>query len=293
VSLYFAAYSILDPAAEMAAIALLSHHSSNPLENHSSDSKNGFDPFPTLAQAACHGGMTSSEDPINGYSKPEVQQFHEQISTLFPGMLESAKTAKPKVQHMVNLEYDEMASEDELELSRTFRNEDDEEVEDETMFEDDYENDEEDEEEKSILQKSPEERQEIMDEIADLEEKVPLLSMDYQLIDRLGTGTFSSVYKAVDLGYHDKWDNSTWHGSHPPSSSAHYQSTPHSRGSKVFVAIKRIYVTSNPERIRNEISIMEDCRSCRHVSQLMTAFRKEDQVVAIMPYHRNEDFRVG
>jgi cell division control protein 7 len=48
-----------------------------------------------------------------------------------------------------------------------------------------------------------------------------------------------------------------------------------------------------PERIRNEISILEDVRGCRHVSQLITAFREADQVVAIMPYHRNEDFRVS
>lgn len=37
---------------------------------------------------------------------------------------------------------------------------------------------------------------------------------------------------------------------------------------------------------------MEDCRGCRHVAQLITAFREKDQVVVIMPYHRNVDFRV-
>ena len=58
------------------------------------------------------------------------------------------------------------------------------------------------------------------------------------------------------------------------------------------MAVKRIYVTSGPERIRNELSILEDCRGCRHIAQLITAFRNEDQVVAIMPYHKNEDFRV-
>ena len=126
----------------------------------------------------------------------------------------------------------------------------------------------------------------------DLESAVPELTEDYKIIDRLGTGTFSAVYKAIDLGYHTKWDNSEWHGHHPPASSAYYQTAPHPPGSKVFVAVKRIYVTSGPERIRNEISIMEDCRGCRHVSQLITAFRNQDQVVAIMPYHKNDDFRV-
>ncbi|KAL4251096.1 hypothetical protein ABKN59_005629 [Abortiporus biennis] len=164
---------------------------------------------------------------------------------------------------------------------------------DEEPFEED-EDDEDDaltDEETTILLKPPEEQEEIVEEIADLEACVPQLTPDYKLIDRLGTGTFSSVYKAIDLGYHTKWDNTPWHGSHPPSSSAYYQTRPKPSGSKVYVAVKRIYVTSGPERIRNEISIMEDCRSCRHVSQLITAFRQYDQVVAIMPYHKNDDFR--
>ncbi|PFH50169.1 hypothetical protein AMATHDRAFT_145837 [Amanita thiersii Skay4041] len=146
-------------------------------------------------------------------------------------------------------------------------------------------------EELTIQLKSKEEREEIEAEIDDLEHAVPQLAEDYKVVDRLGTGTFSSVYKAIDLWYHEKWYNAPWHGHHPPTSSAHYQSAPKPPGSKVFVAIKRIYVTSNPERIRNEISILEDCRGCRHVSQLITAFRRYDQVVVIMPYHRNEDFR--
>ena len=130
------------------------------------------------------------------------------------------------------------------------------------------------------------------EEILDLETAVPALVEDYKIVDRLGTGTFSAVYKAIDLGYHSKWDNSEWHGRHPTTSSAYYQTIRHPPQTKVFVAVKRIYVTSGPERIRNELSIMEDCRGCRHVSQLITAFRHQDQVVVIMPYHKNDDFRV-
>src|SRR5260221_243719 len=130
-------------------------------------------------------------------------------------------------------------------------------------------------EEMTLFLKPREEQDEIELEIADLEEAVPAITQDYKLVDRLGTGTFSSVYKAVDLGYHEKWDNAVWHGLHPVTSSAHYQSVPRLPDTKVFVAIKRIYVTSNPERIRNEISILETCRGARHVSQLITAFRHE------------------
>ncbi|KAK7029416.1 Cell division control protein 7 [Paramarasmius palmivorus] len=147
-------------------------------------------------------------------------------------------------------------------------------------------------EENTLSKRPPDEQQEIIAEMEDLEAALgSQLTDDYKLLDRLGTGTFSSVYKAVDLYYHTKWDNTPWHGHHPPHSSAHYQSIPRPEGSRVYVAIKRIYVTSSPERIRNEISILEECRSCRHVSQLITAFRERDQVVVVMPYQRNDDFR--
>jgi len=131
-------------------------------------------------------------------------------------------------------------------------------------------------EDRTLELKPAQDQAHIRAEFKDLEAAMPQLAEDYQLIDRLGTGTFSSVYKARDLRQ-DEFDNTVW------------QSGPHS-GSNL-VAIKRIYVTSSPERIRNEIAILADVLGSRHVAQLITAFRVRDQVVAIMPYHRNDDFR--
>jgi cell division control protein 7 len=159
----------------------------------------------------------------------------------------------------------------------------------------------------SLLIKPPDEQHDIQVEMSDLEQAVPLLSTNYRLVDRLGSGTFSSVYKAIDLSY-EKYDNSTWERAgrlhtatapfviQPPSGAEGERREFVFEGQKtsgrVYVAVKRIYVTSGPERVRNELSIMEDCLGCRHTSQLITAFRHRDQVVAIMPYCRNEDFRV-
>lgn len=162
------------------------------------------------------------------------------------------------------------------------------------------------------LELKPEiEKREILEEIADLEAKVPQLTDDYELVDRLGTGqfvqtrffttnlfvfqkgTFSAVYKAVDLNYHEKWDNAVWHGRNPPNTSAHYQTCPRPSGKTHFVAVKRILVTSAPKRVMNELVIMELCRGCRHVAQIITAFRHEDQVLAIMPYQRSLDFKAS
>jgi cell division control protein 7 len=171
-------------------------------------------------------------------------------------------------------------------------------------------------ESKTLSSRSAEEQAEIQHEMNALDKAVPQLRGQYQLLDRLGTGTFSSVYKAIDLLY-DDWDNRPWLGNHPPESTAYYQSagpTYKGRGGRgpkrrstnasgdvdidmepegtMYVAVKRIYTTSGPDRIKNELSILETCRGCRHTSQIITAFRHHDQVVIVLPYQRNMDFRV-
>ncbi|ORX67473.1 kinase-like protein [Linderina pennispora] len=58
-----------------------------------------------------------------------------------------------------------------------------------------------------------------------------------------------------------------------------------------MVAIKKIYVTSSPARIANEIAILNDLRGSRFVAPLVTAMRKDDQVIVVLPYFPNDDFR--
>lgn len=58
-----------------------------------------------------------------------------------------------------------------------------------------------------------------------------------------------------------------------------------------YVAIKKIYVTSSPTRILNELELLHDLRQCSSICPLITAFRHTDQVVAILPYFRHGDFR--
>ena len=127
-------------------------------------------------------------------------------------------------------------------------------------------------------------------------------------------GTFSTVYKAEDLQY-DHYDN-TWDvekenekWSTPPltfppagfntlEEAAAEQGrrralrAEHQRRRKPkFVAIKKIYVTSSPHRILNELELLHDLRNCPSVCPLITAFRSTDQVIAILPYFRHADFR--
>jgi cell division control protein 7 len=271
----------------MMATAVFSQHSSNPLEVGSSDQRNReYRRRVQTEVAAC-----LSEDPEQPFTETELSKYHRHLADMFPNIttLQNQPEPQDNMQALVDLDDDE-----EMDYGEVIDDMHDGELppSDKDVDEGidlDYDTD----EEQTIQLRPLHEREEIEKEITELEAAVPQLDEDYRIIDRLGTGTFSSVYKAVDLGYHEKWDNQPWHGTHPPSSSAHYQSKPIPSASKAFVAIKRIYVTSNPERIRNEIAILEDCRSCRHVSQIITAFRHEDQVVVIMPYHRNVDFRVS
>ncbi|KAI9723782.1 MAG: hypothetical protein M1812_001082 [Candelaria pacifica] len=117
------------------------------------------------------------------------------------------------------------------------------------------------------------------------------------------SGTFSTVYKAEDLRY-DEYDNdwdleekesSRW--ASPPfkrrrtgeiSMQAFVQ---RQRRGPQYVAIKKIYVTSSPMRIQNELELLNDLKGCESVCPLIEAFRHQDQVVAVLPYFRHEDFR--
>lgn len=290
----------------MAAAYMLSQHSSNPLEVHSSDARNSLY-VNKYRQATNARSEASSDDRIGGCDAPDVNEYHQHLSTLYgeenPVPLTRKKLKMKVPPGFVDLDEDMSSDEDgdgdamqeDLDDGELDAEEDIEDIEigEEAQDAEEEADVEDREEENSILLKPPDEQAEIHEEIDDLERAVPQLTLDYKIIDRLGTGTFSSVYKALDLGYHSKWDNQIWHGRHPPASSAYYQTAKKAKSKRVFVAIKRIYVTSGPERIRNEISIMEDCRNCRHVSQLITAFREKDQVVAVMPYHSNDDFRVS
>jgi cell division control protein 7 len=95
------------------------------------------------------------------------------------------------------------------------------------------------------------------------------------------------VYKAEDIQYHNyrnEWDpQSPWLRSKHNGSKGANQTK--------YVAIKKIYVTSSPIRIFNELELLHDLRGSDSVCPLITAFRQMDQVIAILPYFQHHDFR--
>ncbi|KAI4167168.1 MAG: hypothetical protein LQ343_007435 [Gyalolechia ehrenbergii] len=140
-------------------------------------------------------------------------------------------------------------------------------------------------------------------EMAKIERIFQKKGLKFRMIDRIGEGTFSTVYKAEDMHYdfyQNDWDieaedGSKW--SSPPvkrrrretSQDHHRRET--SRRPR-YVAIKKIYVTSSPTRIQNELELLHDLQGYRSICPLITAFRHHDQVIAVLPYFRHQDFRM-
>ncbi|KAG9244171.1 kinase-like domain-containing protein [Calycina marina] len=145
----------------------------------------------------------------------------------------------------------------------------------------------------------------VQEDIRKFQETFDGITGRFRLINRIGEGTFSTVYKAEDLEYDDHqndWDleekeNSKWKSpplrnprsnlcSLDPASEYSQQ-----RKRPRYVAIKKIYVTSSPMRIHNELELLASLRGCDSVCPLITAFRCTDQVVAVLPYFKHTDFR--
>jgi cell division control protein 7 len=130
----------------------------------------------------------------------------------------------------------------------------------------------------------------------------PVLSGYTILLTRFGAaGTFSTVYKAEDL-LHDHYIND-WeyddidanpHKRRRLGDNRNQQASARSKRKDRphYVALKKIYVTSSPARIINELELLYDLRGSRSVCPIITAFRHQDQVVAVLPYFAHTDFRI-
>lgn len=116
---------------------------------------------------------------------------------------------------------------------------------------------------------------EIVEEMQELCRSIPGLETRYRLLDKIGEGTFSSVYKAEDVT-----------GMATSSFSSHYWVK-----EKKYVALKRIYVTSSPQRIYNELNLLYMLCGSSRVAPLCDAIRFQDQVIAVLPWYPHEEFR--
>ena len=104
------------------------------------------------------------------------------------------------------------------------------------------------------------------------------------------------MYKAEDLHYeHYQNDWDVIYDETKRSSTPRKRQSANDRSQQFkprYVAIKKIYVTSSPFRIQNELELLHSLRNCDAICPLITAFRHQDQVVAILPHFRHLDFRI-
>lgn len=128
----------------------------------------------------------------------------------------------------------------------------------------------------------------VLEEMHKLELCFPTLSSSYRLIDKIGEGTFSTVYKAEALNGAVRLGSEIWKS--PPLKKKKPQSDSKPKKSPI-VALKQIYVTSSPNRIHNELKLLFLLSGNSHVAPLLDILRYQDQVLAIMPYYQHADYR--
>jgi cell division control protein 7 len=121
----------------------------------------------------------------------------------------------------------------------------------------------------------------VKQEVESLHQTFKGLRQNYKVLDKIGEGTFSTVYKAVDLKYNSY-----------PSGWDQEQSYQTENKTNHLVALKRIYVTSSPSRIANELQLLYKLRNCKHVSTLITALRDKDQILVVLPYFEHTGFHL-
>ncbi|KAK6458055.1 kinase-like domain-containing protein [Scheffersomyces xylosifermentans] len=129
---------------------------------------------------------------------------------------------------------------------------------------------------------------EVLEEMHKLEECFPILSTDFRLIDKIGEGTFSTVYKAEALNGTVRLGSEVWKS--PPLKKNKHKTVETKRKNPI-VALKQIYVTSSPNRIHNELNLLYMLTGNSHVAPLLDVLRYQDQVVAILPFYQHADFR--
>jgi cell division control protein 7 len=154
----------------------------------------------------------------------------------------------------------------------------------------------------------------------------PGIETRYLPISKIGEGTFSTVYKAIDLKFdlykNDEWLVNSLQDVHPLDElekletfvyfpepqmdqdlieSTRYWRTlmrEYMERIKLFespnpyyISLKQIHKTSSPDRIRDEIGFIAELRGSPNVVSIVTAMRHEDQIVVVTPYFNHQDFR--
>ncbi|KAI9257936.1 kinase-like domain-containing protein [Phascolomyces articulosus] len=141
---------------------------------------------------------------------------------------------------------------------------------------------------RALEEKKRAEEEKVKADINELNSKVKKLPEHYNIIRKIGEGTFSTVYEATDQRSHiynnELWQQQLLAGQRVTNPDATYKASNR-------VALKRVYSTSSPTRLASEVQILQDLRGCACIAPLITAFRHQDEFFVVMPYIHSDDFK--
>lgn len=100
-------------------------------------------------------------------------------------------------------------------------------------------------------------------DVANLLLRMPLLASHFVVLDKVGEGTFSTVFKAHPVSRPDQ-----------------------------PVALKRLYPTSSPRRVLNEIQCLRALNGAEGVTRVLACLRNFGEVILVLPYVEHERFQV-
>lgn len=106
--------------------------------------------------------------------------------------------------------------------------------------------------------------EDVQDEINQMLDSIPQIDKVFKIINKIGSGTFSSVYAAKLKKCPD--------------------------ANKLF-ALKHIIPTSHPSRIESELRCLYEIGGVSNVMAVQACFRERDHVVIVMPYFAHERFQ--
>lgn len=121
--------------------------------------------------------------------------------------------------------------------------------------------------------------------------KVPEINQYFKIVDKLGEGTFSKVYKAVlrrpyRSSNHNA--NSELSGS-SDSSTSHHQVSSNSSSDEAF-ALKYIIPIVKPGRIAKELRFLRDLQGLSNVIPIRACFFHGGHAVIVMPIIDHDKF---
>ena len=124
-----------------------------------------------------------------------------------------------------------------------------------------------------------------------LETNFPILATDYRLIDKIGEGTFSTVYKAESLTGKIRLGSDIWKSPPLKRNKRNILNFQQSRKKESYSCLKTNLCHVFPNRIFNELHLLYMLSGNSRVAPLLDVLRFQDQIVAILPYYNHCDFR--